>query len=351
MATQVREQEQGSLPEHLRGLRLHVVTGKGGTGKTTTAAALALALAAGPGSGGRPARVLLAEVEGRGGAAALFDREVGYEPVEVAQVAPADGRPGGHVLATSVDAEESLLEYLELLYRIRRTSLSARGLRRAGAIDFATSVAPGMADVLLTGKLKEAVDRTDGAAPAWDAVVCDAPPTGRIAQFLDVNTEVAGLARMGPIRGQADSVMRVLRSPRTAVHVVTVLESLPVQETADAVAELASHDLPRGALVVNLVSPPLLPRWALREAAAGGPDPARVRPALEAAGVPDAAAVTDDLVAQGGQHASRLLLEESLREELTSLGLPLVELPRLAGGVDAAGLRRLAAGLRAQGVL
>ena len=48
-------------------VKLHVVTGKGGTGKTTVAAALALALAA----GGR--QVLLAEVEGRQGIAQLFD--------------------------------------------------------------------------------------------------------------------------------------------------------------------------------------------------------------------------------------------------------------------------------------
>ena len=45
------------------GVRLHVVTGKGGTGKTTVAGALALALAS---EGGR---VLLMEVEGRQGIA------------------------------------------------------------------------------------------------------------------------------------------------------------------------------------------------------------------------------------------------------------------------------------------
>ena len=50
------------------GVRLHVVTGKGGTGKTTVAAALALALA----HGGR--KVLLIETEGRQGIARLFDR-------------------------------------------------------------------------------------------------------------------------------------------------------------------------------------------------------------------------------------------------------------------------------------
>ena len=50
------------------GVRLHVVTGKGGTGKTTVAAALALALA----HAGR--KVLLIEAEGRQGIARLFDR-------------------------------------------------------------------------------------------------------------------------------------------------------------------------------------------------------------------------------------------------------------------------------------
>jgi anion-transporting ArsA/GET3 family ATPase len=53
-----------------------------------------------------------------------------------------------------------------------------------GAIDFVTTIAPGLRDVLLTGKLKEAVARKDkDRRPAYDAVVLDAPPTGRIRQF------------------------------------------------------------------------------------------------------------------------------------------------------------------------
>src|SRR5215207_8171685 len=191
--------------------RLHVVTGKGGTGKTTVAAALALALAA----GGR--RTLLVEVEGRQGIAQLFDTPP--LPYEERRIASAAG--GGEVRALAVDVEEALLEYLELFYNLRR---AGRALNKVGAIDFATTIAPGMRDVLLTGKVKEAVTRTEKGRRVYDAVVLDAPPTGRITRFLNVTAEVAGLARVGPIKSQSDGVMAVLRSPQTAVHLVTLLE-------------------------------------------------------------------------------------------------------------------------------
>ena len=84
------------------GVRLHVVTGKGGTGKTTVASALALALAA----GGR--RVLLTEVEGRQGIAQLF----GTAPLPYAERRVAGTADGGEVRALAVDPEEALLEYL-----------------------------------------------------------------------------------------------------------------------------------------------------------------------------------------------------------------------------------------------
>ena len=80
-------------------VRLHVVTGKGGTGKTTVAAALALALAA----GGRS--VLLCEVEGRQGIAQPFD--VPPLPYEKRKVAVAPDR--GDVFSLALDPEEALL--------------------------------------------------------------------------------------------------------------------------------------------------------------------------------------------------------------------------------------------------
>src|SRR3954465_2422289 len=236
------------------GMRLHVITGKGGTGKTTVAAALALALA----TDGR--RVLLAEVEGRQGIAQLFDTPP--LPYEERKIAVAPG--GGDVFGLAVDAEEALLEYLEMFYNLKR---AGRALKNFGAIDFATAIAPGMRDVLITGKIVEATKRRDkNVRPTYDAVVLDAPPTGRIVRFLNVNAEVAGLARVGPIRHHADSVMAVLRSAQTAVHLVTVLEEMPVQETADGISDLHRVGLPLGGIVINMVRPPLLPADVLTKA-------------------------------------------------------------------------------------
>ena len=226
------------------GCDLHVVTGKGGTGKSTVAAALALALAA------RGKNVLLCEVEGRQGIAQMFDVDpLPYEERRIARgLAGPTGR-AGDVYALHIDAESALLEYLAMYYRLGR---AGRALDRFGVIDFATTIAPGVRDVLLTGKVYEAVQQQPPqgprAAPAeYDAVVLDAPPTGRITQFLNVNSELAGLAKVGPIKNQADTVMTLFRSPRTAVHLVTVLEEMPVQETADGIAELREARAARSA--------------------------------------------------------------------------------------------------------
>src|SRR3954469_1995215 len=244
-------------------VKLHVVTGKGGTGKTTVAGALALALAA----GGR--QVLLTEVEGRQGIAQMFDTPpLPYEERKVAVAPPGYSGRGGDVYALAVDPEAALIEYLEIFYNLRR---AGSALKRLGAIDFATTIAPGVRDVLLTGKVMEAAtrERRGGSGRLYDAVVLDAPPTGRIARFLNVNAEVAGLARMGPVRKQADSVMNLLRSRKTAVHVVTLLEEMPVQETIDSIGELATVDLPVGGVVVNMVRTPLLPDDMIDAATAG----------------------------------------------------------------------------------
>jgi anion-transporting ArsA/GET3 family ATPase len=325
-------------------VRLHVVTGKGGTGKTTVAGALALALA----SGGK--RVLLMEVEGRQGIAQLFDvPPLPYAERKIAVAPATETRPGGDVFALVAEPESALIEYLEMFYNLRHAGTA---LTKLGVIDFATTIAPGLRDVLLTGKAAEAVRRKRGGAPVYDAVVMDAPPTGRIGRFLNVTSEVSGLARMGPIRGHADTVQRVIRSPQTAVHFVTVLEEMPVQETLDGIAELRSLTggaIQPGGIMINMNRPVPLPDDQLRAAADGTLDEDELALGLKTAGLDDSHALAADLAAELTEQARTALGQQDQRRRLDEPGQPCYELPMIADGMDLAGLYRLAAALREQG--
>jgi anion-transporting ArsA/GET3 family ATPase len=324
--------------EQIARARLHVVTGKGGTGKTTVAGALALALA----TGGR--RVLLIEVEGRQGIAQLFDTH----PLPYAEERIASAPGGGEVRALHVDAEAALLEYFAMFYNL---GFAGRTLRRMGAIEFATTLAPGLRDVLLTGKVKETVGRTDSSGRhRYDAVVLDAPPTGRIVKFLDVTRAMADLAKVGPIKGQSDGVVRLLHSGDTTVHLVTLLEEMPVRETIEAVAELDGAELRPGAIIVNRVRPPRLPARSVTSAADGRVDASRVRNGLTAAGLALAVDDLEGLVEETVEHAIRVQAELRARAQLAEVDLPTLELPESTDGVDTAALYEFAEVLIDQGV-
>lgn len=317
---------------------MHVVSGKGGTGKSTVAGALAIALA----TGGQ--NVLLVEVEGRQGIAQLFDTP----PLTYGEHRIASAPGGGSIDALAIDPEAAMLEYLELFYNIKR---GGAVLKRVGAVDFATTVAPGLRDVLITGKAGEMVRRKRSGRFLYDAVVMDAPPTGRIARFMTANHEAATLARVGPIRNQGDMVMNVFRSRQTAIHLVTLLEEMPVQETIEGVADLHEHGLPVGSVIVNMSRPPLVSAEAGRDLAEVAD--AELADALRRGGLPEVAedpAAIAGLRAEHEDYTVRRALEQQERAKLDELGYPTLELPYEPEGVDVGTLYEMAERLIDQGV-
>jgi anion-transporting ArsA/GET3 family ATPase len=231
---------------------------------------------------------------------------------------------------------------------------AGKALDKFGVTDFATTIAPGLRDVLLIGKVYEATRRSPGGKSAsgrttYDAVVLDAPPTGRIGRFLNVNTEVAGIAKVGPVRNQANSIMKLLKSDQCKVHFVTTLEEMPVQETLDGIAEISRIGLPVGTIVVNMEREPLLSPGDLKAAGAGSLDLDRVSASLAKAGITADDTVLAGLADEAAAHADRVELEKSQRTRLVDAGTPIVTLPLLAEGVDLGALYDFADHLRDDG--
>lgn len=208
---------------------LHIVTGKGGVGKTTVALALAHRLAA------TGARVVVAEVEGRGGLALATGRPVGATPTELA---------GRRLLGVQIDPRAALAGYLQRHYRM---GFAAGLLQVEALVDFATRIAPGLRDILLIGQVTHLTD----THPEIEALVLDAPPSGRIGSFLGAGEGLAELTDGSPIAAQAASVMEDLRDPGCRVHVVTLLEELPVTEAVDTVRVIRELALAPGVLIAN----------------------------------------------------------------------------------------------------
>jgi anion-transporting ArsA/GET3 family ATPase len=325
-------------PSRLAKARLHFVTGKGGTGKSTVAAALALTLAA----GGR--KVLLVEVEGRQGIAQLFD----VPPLPYKEVKIATAERGGQVNALAIDTEAAFLEYIDMFYNL---GIAGRAMRRIGAIEFATTIAPGLRDVLLTGKIKESVVRVGkDKNPVYDAIVVDSPPTGRISRFLDVTKAVADLAKGGPVHSQSEGVVKLLHSEQTAIHLVTLLEALPIQETVEAIEELQSLGLPIGSVIVNRNIPLFLPPDDLTKAAEGDIDADTVRAGLASAGITLPDTEFAGLLTETIEHATRVRARAESAEQLDEIKVPRLELPAINDGIDLGSLYELADALAQQGV-
>jgi hypothetical protein len=134
------------------------------------------------------------------------------------------------------------------------------------------------------------------------------------------------------------------------VHLVTLLEEMPVQETADGIAELREAKIPVGAVVVNLAEQSPLDAEALTAASGGTLPRDDFTKALRETGLSADDETVTGLLTDAREHAVRVELENELRAQVAALGRPTYELPRLTDGVDLGALFELSHALTAQGM-
>jgi anion-transporting ArsA/GET3 family ATPase len=197
-------------------VRLLLVVGKGGVGKTSVAATLAVAAA-------RTGRsVLVADVDGRHGAAAAFGvHDLSY--AERVLVPASKGR--GAIAARTLTADDALVEYLA----DHGMGRLAKKLASNGVVDVIATATPGIKDLLVLGKVKQLVSEA-----RHDLVILDTPASGHAVTFLRSAGALAQSVSSGRIRRQADEVLEVLGDhDRTRVVLVTIAEETPVNETIE----------------------------------------------------------------------------------------------------------------------
>ncbi len=294
--------------------QVHFVCGKGGVGKSTVACALALLFRE------QGHRVLLAQVNAADSHARLLD--VSPIPDEIEEI--EDG-----LFAVNMTPEKALREYvllklkLEALYRL---AVENRVVQR-----FLRFI-PSMAELNMLGKIWfHAEEQRAGARgeerPRFDRIVVDCPSTGHGLGFLRVSQVVRDVVRAGPVAVEAGNMARTFADPeRTRLHVVTLPEDMPTNETLQFVAEVRRTEVaPLGYIIVNSV---MEPGFA-----------ADARAALSDAGIMSRARADQAGDDENTLGLARVLARRLTRDALTAeqlqrlrardLGLPVITLPLL----------------------
>jgi anion-transporting ArsA/GET3 family ATPase len=279
--------------------RIIIVTGKGGTGKTTVAAALGLWAA----RSGK--QTLICETHGTQRICAMFGRTPGdYTPVPI--------HPG--LSAMSITSTEAIEDYVVQQIKVRQLYKLVFRNRVMGPF---MDAVPGLHDAVHLGKVFDLVRETkrDGE-PAWDLVIVDAPATGHGLHMFGAPRSIMELTRAGPVYEGVKLVDEVIGDADQTALVLTCLpEEMPVSETLDLCARLGDRRAQIAACVLNEVAEPPLSTMAdwqpAREVLLESQDPA----------VLEATALTQ-------QWVDRVQRQDRFREVLREgLSAPVFDLP------------------------
>jgi anion-transporting ArsA/GET3 family ATPase len=303
---------------------LVVVTGKGGVGKTTVSGALGV-LAARAGI-----RTVVVEVGAQSRLAGLYGAKGGAPGTEIRL---AEGLHG-----ISIDPDRVLLEWVQEL----GGRIPGRILASSGTFQYFAAAAPGARELFAMVKVWELCQdrRWQRRASRYELVILDAPATGHALGMLRSPMTFGAIARVGPVRRQADQVRSLLTDPRRTAFVGVALPTeMAVTETLElrgGLGDLLGRDL--DSVIVNALLPrrfsaPEVARIAVLDGApAGRPRQGRKDPDAELlrAGAHAAMSVHERAGFQHGQVA-RLR-----RRGLDVIGVPFQWSPELdAGSLEA----------------
>lgn len=239
---------------------LHVVTGKGGVGKSTIAAALALHLCRrneGP--------VLLFDVQGSGHALSLLQLE--SKPAEPHVLPGAPGAWGSRLMP-----RETFKQYFSTILAFGKehsgfAMMTASVRERVvdlifdnRAVSAFVDVCPGLEPSVLLGKIHH--ECLHGCVPdsekPWRHVIVDAPATGHVLSLYRSTQALRDVFGSGLIFRQATAITAFMQEPSLhKIYLVATPEELPLQEGLDIIGHLQALNLHPHRCIVNRKLNPL----------------------------------------------------------------------------------------------
>lgn len=297
----------GPLPALLQ-RRFMLISGKGGVGKTTTAAAIARLCAA----AGR--RTLLCELN-------VLESQM---PPLFGAAAPPEGAPSEegtlrplaeHLWTVNIRPAQAMEEYGVMKLRLR---MAYRVVFNNALVQRLVRFMPGLNELLMLGKaFNHERERDAEGRPVWDTIIIDAPATGHGVPFFRLPRLIRDAVPTGNLHREAVEMWGLMTDPqRTAVHLVTLPEELPIRETHELYRQLTEDlSLPLGALFVNQM--PTQPFSASGAAA------------FSQLAAPPAHTPLGALWQSARIRLARTQLAQHARAQLDDLRMPVADLPQL----------------------
>lgn len=261
--------------------RLILVTGKGGTGKSTATAALALEIA-------RRKAVIVGDLDQRSGVARILK-------------SPSD-KSRKNLKFVRLSARHELELFVERIVPIKAVS---RRMLNSRTFALVTAALPGLEAFLMLDRLRIMA----GEAALRDRyVVIDGPATGTALELLSVARATAALAPRGTLNRLALEIEGFIRDPhRFGVAITLNPEHLAAREALEAHSKLDQLKVLVVGLILNCVAQPLF-----------------------------SSAEVDSVSSAGGSHGLFALRRfesdraaERARAELAAVEVPVVELPMM----------------------
>ena len=188
--------------------RLVLVTGKGGTGKTSLASALGRMTAR------KGRRTIVVEVDSfRPALTAMFGVTPTYTPTDV----------GGGLHIANLAWRDALVEWLIDTVPAERIVKLILGNRIVQPFLEAT---PGLKELVILSRIIKLMDE-------YEQVVVDMPASGHAVSLMGVPNVALDLMRTGPIHDRAQQILDTLESRRTNLVIVALPEEMVVNETVE----------------------------------------------------------------------------------------------------------------------